>query len=192
MEAANEANTGNLISLHTTADCTMQSVKREMLGTAEKLDCHNTTDGNAGCGVEGATSTYGVTYNDAGGGIMAVEWRDAGIRMWQFSSGSVPADITSGNPNPFSWGTALADFPNTKCDIGNHFTNASIIANIDLCGTLGESNYQTSTCPKKCVSGYDCIGGSTPTNCTDYVAKNPDAFSTAYWEFGTFQVYQAE
>lgn len=28
-------------------------------------------------------------------------------------------------------------------------------------------------------------------NCRDFVAKNPSAFTNAYWEFGGFQVYKA-
>ncbi|CAK7202103.1 hypothetical protein SEUCBS139899_004823 [Sporothrix eucalyptigena] len=191
MEAVNQATTGNMMTLHTTGDCTMQSVKRLMTGTAEQGDCHNTTNDNTGCGVDGSASTYGATYNSDGGGTVAVEWRDAGIRMWQFAEGSIPADITAGNPDPSTWGTALADFPDTKCNIGTHFTNASIIVNIDLCGSLGEAKYPSSSCPKNCVGDYTCIGGSSPTNCTDYVANNPSAFTDAYWEFGTFKIYQA-
>lgn len=30
-----------------------------------------------------------------------------------------------------------------------------------------------------------------PSNCTDFVANNPSNFTNAYWEFGSFQVYQA-
>ncbi|ERS95621.1 uncharacterized protein SPSK_02566 [Sporothrix schenckii 1099-18] len=190
MEAVNLATTGNMMTLHTTNDCTMESVKRLMSGTAAQTDCYNGTNNNAGCGVDGSAATFGTTYNSDGGGTVAVEWRDAGIRMWQFTSGSVPSDITAGNPNPSAWGTALADFPNTKCDIGSHFTNASIIANIDLCGSLGEAKYPTSSCPMNCVGSHKCIGGSSPTNCTDYVANNPTAFENAFWEFGKFQIYQ--
>ncbi|CAK7566615.1 MAG: hypothetical protein SEPTF4163_004563 [Sporothrix epigloea] len=190
MEAVHQATTGNMMTLHTSGDCTMESVKRHMTGTAEQGDCHNTTNGNTGCGVDSGASTYGATYNSDGGGTVAVEWRDAGIRMWQFSSGSIPPDITAGHPDPSTWGMALADFPDTKCDIGTHFTNASIIVNIDLCGTLGEAKYPKSSCPKNCVGDYTCIGGTSPTNCTDYVANNPSAFQDAYWEFGSFKVYQ--
>ena len=190
MEAVNLATTGNMMTLHSTDDCTMSGVKRVMTGTASQADCHNTTNSNAGCGVDGSGSTYGATYNTDGGGVVAVEWRDDGIRMWQFTDSSTPADIASGAPDPSTWGTALADFPDTKCDIGTHFTNASIIANIDLCGSLGEAKYGTSTCPKNCVGDHTCIGGTSPSNCTDYVANNPTAFEDAYWEFGSFKIYQ--
>ncbi|OAA66978.1 beta-glucanase [Niveomyces insectorum RCEF 264] len=156
MEAVNQATAGNSVTLHTTGDCTMADVKREMAGKALQADCHNTTDGNAGCGVDGAPATFGAAYNNAGGGTVAVEWRTS---------------------------------PPT---IGSHFTNASIVANIDLCGALGEAKYPTSGCPMPCASSdHKCIGGTAPTSCTDYVANNPEAFANAYWEFGAFDVYQA-
>jgi len=77
---------------------------------------------------------------------MAVEWRDAGIRIWQFARGAVPADVTGAAPDPSSWGTAMADFPSTNCNIGNHFKNQSIIVNIDLCGDMLASTYGDSGC----------------------------------------------
>ncbi|EFX03507.1 beta-glucanase [Grosmannia clavigera kw1407] len=191
MEAVNQGTSGNQVTLHTTDDCTMKSVERIMSGTVDQADCHNTTNENAGCGVTGKNSTYGPSFNDAGGGIMAVEWRDAGIRVWQFDSDAVPSDISNDAPDPSTWGTALADFPDTKCSISSHFRNASIIANIDLCGALGEAKYASSGCPNNCVGSHTCVGGYTPTNCTDYVANYPNAFKDAYWEFGTFKVFQA-
>lgn len=190
MEAYDQGTTGNMMTLHSTGDCTMSGVTRKMTGTAAQGDCHNTTNSNTGCGVDGSTDTYGATYNTNGGGVVAVEWRDDGIRMWQFDDSTTPSDITNGTPDPSTWGTALADFPDTKCDMSSHFSNASIIANIDLCGSLGEAKYPTSTCPKNCVGDHTCIGGSSPTNCTDFVANNPTAFEDAYWEFGSFKIYQ--
>ncbi|EOO01541.1 putative glycoside hydrolase family 16 protein [Phaeoacremonium minimum UCRPA7] len=175
MEAVNQATDGNEMTLHTTDGCKMNH-KRKMTGSALKTNCDHDANDNAGCGVEGDDDTYGETFNSNGGGVMALEWRDAGIRVWQFARDSIPDDITSGSPVPSSWGTALADFPNTGCDIGSHFKNQSIIVNIDLCGDLTNSVYSSSGCP---------------TNCTDLVANYPDAFTNAYWEFGEFQIYQA-
>ncbi|XDG02035.1 hypothetical protein ABKA04_001650 [Annulohypoxylon sp. FPYF3050] len=175
MEAVNKAVDGNQMTLHTTDSCEMK-VKRKMTGSSIATDCYNATDDNAGCGVRTATDTYGSAYNDANGGIMAMEWRDEGIRVWQFGRNGIPTDITSGSPDPTSWGEAAADFPNTDCDIGSHFRNQSIIVNIDLCGQYAGNVYSTSGCP---------------SNCTDYVANYPSAFTDAYWEFGAFQVYKA-
>ncbi|KAK8035046.1 glycoside hydrolase family 16 protein [Apiospora rasikravindrae] len=175
MEAVNKAEKGNQMTLHTTDGCDM-SVKRKMTGTTLQNDCFNETNSNAGCGVQGNDASYGATYNAAGGGIMAMEWRNEGIRMWQFGRSSIPADITSKKPDPSTWGIAAADFPNTGCSMDSHFRNQSIIANIDLCGQLTNAVYAESGCP---------------SNCTDFVANNPQAFKDAFWEFGAFDVYKA-
>ncbi|KAH8900856.1 glycoside hydrolase family 16 protein [Thozetella sp. PMI_491] len=175
MESVNQATTGNMMTLHTNSGCSM-GAKRIMTGTAEYTDCNNATNDNAGCGVTGATASYGEAFNAAGGGVMALEWRSEGIRMWQFGRSSIPSDISAKNPDPSSWGTALADFPNTDCDISSHFKNQSIIVNIDLCGQLTNAVYATSGCP---------------LTCTDYVANYPSAFTNAYWEFGAFEIYNS-
>ncbi len=177
MEAVNTATTGNQMTLHTTNGCSM-SVKRQETGTVLSNNCYNGTDNNAGCGVSGPASSFGAAFNAAGGGVMAMELRSAGIRMWQFARSSIPSDITSGTPDPSTWGTAAADFPSTDCDIGTHFQNQSIIADIDLCGTWAG---QTSV-----YSGDGC-----PGLCTDFVANNASAYTTAFWEFGSFEIYQA-
>jgi hypothetical protein len=181
MEQVNKATGGNQITLHTTNGCSM-SVKRKEEAKVLTKNCYNGTDDNAGCGVQGKPSTFGPDFNSAGGGIYALEWRNAGIRMWFFPRSDIPVSLLSNsstNPDPSTWPTPLADFPSTDCNIGNHFRNASIIANIDLCGTW-------AGLPK-----YYSQADSCPGNCTDFVAMNPTAFAIAYWEFSSFRVYQA-
>ncbi|KAI4863234.1 glycoside hydrolase family 16 protein [Hypoxylon rubiginosum] len=175
MEAVNNATDGNQMTLHTTDQCTMD-VKRRMSGETLTGNCYNATDDNAGCGVGGPAASYGSAYNDAEGGVMAMEWRDEGIRIWSFGRDGIPTDIAAGSPDPSTWGEATADFPDTNCDIGSHFKNQSIVINIDLCGQWAGNVYASSGCP---------------SNCTDYVANNPEAFTNAFWEFGAFEVYTA-
>lgn len=121
--------------------------------------------------------------------IYALELRDAGIRAWFFTRDSIPSDIptsnstsspNTGTPDPSTWPTALADFPNTDCDISSHFRNQSIVANIALCGDLGAQ-------PQFYTKQSHC-----PGTCSDFVARNPGNFTQAYWEFGAFWVYQAQ
>ncbi|KAH9241624.1 glycoside hydrolase family 16 protein [Colletotrichum gloeosporioides 23] len=176
MEAINQGTDGNQMTLHTTSGCKMD-VKRKQTGSVLETDCKNSTNSNAGCGVEGTTSSYGAAFNKGGGGYMAMEWREEGIRVWQFARSSAPSDITNSSPDPSAWGEALADFPNTSCDMSSHFKNQSLIINIDVCGSLVEAKYADSGC-----------GG---TSCSDFQANNPSAFETAYWEFGTFKFYSA-
>lgn len=146
MEGVNQNTDGNQMTLHTSNGCTMDDVKRKMSGTAMYGNCYNGTNDNAGCGVAGNTTSIGSDFNQVGGGVMAMELRDEGIRMWQFLRSSIPSDITSGSPDPSSWGEASADFPNTECNIGNHFKNQSIIVNIDLCGTWAGNVYDSDNC----------------------------------------------
>ena len=153
--------------------------KREQSGTTLTQDCFNGTDNNAGCGVEGPPATIGLEFNQNGGGVYATELRSDGIRMWFFARNAIPADITAGvSPDPSTWGEALADFPKTDCDISQHFTNQSIIANIDLCGDFAGA-----------TGVYD--QGGCPGTCTDYVAFQAVSFQTAFWQFKSFKVYSA-
>lgn len=145
MEATNNATDGNQMTLHTTDQCSM-NVRRKETGSALRKNCNWEKNDNEGCGVSDDDSSYGTTFNSDGGGVMAMEWRDAGIRMWQFGRGSIPSDITNKKPDPSTWGTAVADFPNTNCDIGSHFKNNSIIVNIDLCGDLVYAVWDDSGC----------------------------------------------
>ncbi|KAK0611710.1 beta-glucanase [Immersiella caudata] len=191
---------GNSAVLHTSPSCRMDG-KRNMTGAIANVfgsntpttDCDSRLHNNAGCGVSSGAETFGPAFSAAGGGITAVEWRNEGIRIWQFPRAAIPADIQSGAPDPSIWPIPLADFPNTNCDIGARFRNASIVANIALCGdAMPEKVWSASGCPTPCAGKNKCVGGWTKTNCTDFVANNPKAFENAYWEFGEFRVYQAE
>lgn len=161
MEATNLADDGNAMTLHTSSGCSMNH-KRKMTGSSTHANCVSSGTDNEGCGVDGSTATYGEEFNAGGGGIMALEWRSAGIRMWQFARGSIPSDITGGSPDPSTWGTALADFPETGCDIDSHFRNQSIIMNIDLCGDLAGNLYGDTSCKSRhclspcCPKSYSC------------------------------------
>jgi len=183
MEAVNKANTGNQMTLHTKDECKM-NVKRKETGTVLEKNCWNGTDDNAGCGVQGKKATFGEEFNANGGGVYAMELRDAGIRVWFFPRDDIPSDIPTDvsnttAPDPSTWGEALADFPSTHCEISSHFKNQSIIANIDLCGSWAGT-----------TSVYSTEDGC-PGTCEEFVTSNATAFDTAYWEFASFRVYSA-
>ncbi|OJJ49023.1 hypothetical protein ASPZODRAFT_91195 [Penicilliopsis zonata CBS 506.65] len=176
LEASNMGADGNTVSLHTDPGCRMD-VRRRQSGESRSNVC---SEGDDGCSVHGGNGTYGAIFNDNGGGVYALELRAAGIRTWFFSREDIPADINneSTSPDPANWGTPLADFPATKCDIARHFSNQSIIVNIDLCGEMAGNDelYSLDQCPGSCEA---------------FVAGNPDSFDEAYWEFRSFMVYQA-
>ncbi|KAJ5099891.1 hypothetical protein N7532_006892 [Penicillium argentinense] len=163
IESNNNGTNGNSMTLHTSSGCKM-NVRRKETGSAQVKK-----------------ATYGGAFNDNGGGVYAMELRDAGIRIWMFTRDNVPSDISnsSSTPDPSTWGEALADFPSTNCDISSHFRNQSIVANIDICGDLaGADSYYKDM--------YSC-----PGSCKQYAAENGAAFGDAYWEFNSFKVYSA-
>lgn len=198
METVNLADTGNQMTLHTTSGCSMQHRRRKMTGEALQANCDVSVNSNAGCGVRGELASYGQALNAGGGGVTAVELRSAGIRVWQFPRDNIPGNIRNNTPDPSTWGTASADFPNTGCNIDKYFRNQSIIINISLCGDwAGGDAYEQSGCKSSLalsaqpLKGTDVLLHQGPTNCTKYVEENPSAFTQAFWEFGAFQVYQS-
>ncbi|KAJ6160437.1 endo-1-3(4)-beta-glucanase [Penicillium chermesinum] len=179
LESNNKGTHGNSMTLHTSKGCKMD-VKRKETGSVHYTDCLNTANDNAGCGVAGKPATYGEEFNNNGGGVYAMELREAGIRVWMWARSDIPSDVSgSSSPDPSSWGEALADFPSTECDIRSHFKNQSIVANIDICGEMaGAPSYYTTQ--------NEC-----PGLCTQFAAENGGNFTDAYWEFNSFKVYQA-
>lgn len=180
VESVNQAANGNEMTLHTKKGCSMSSVKRKMTGETLGTKCYNGTNANEGCGVRGPKNTVGEAFNDNGGGVYAMELRDAGIRMWFWDHDSVPSDVTAGTaPAPHTWAQPMADFPSTDCDIGSHFKNLSIVANIDVCGQWAGRVGQYTT-KNQC-----------PGVCTTYAAQHPEAFDNSYWSFNYFKVFKA-
>ena len=68
VETVNKGNTGNQMTLHTSKGCTMKS-RRQQTGTVVGTNCWNGTDNNAGCAVQGASSSFGQEMNEDGGAV---------------------------------------------------------------------------------------------------------------------------
>ncbi|CAI6331867.1 unnamed protein product [Periconia digitata] len=182
-ESVNAVTTGNHVTLHTSKGCRIGiDRRRKQTGKALTYDCWNATDGNVGCGVQGLSASSGPEFNAQGGGVYAVELRVEGIRVWLFDRHAIPQDVRDGNPDPILWGTALADFPRTECEVEKYFRDLSIVVNISLCGDWAGSVFG------KQKDGCDATGLS----CEDFVRDFPEMFGQAYWEFGGFRVYQAK
>jgi len=179
IESVNQGTSGNQMTLHTDAGCDMSGIKRKETGTVLTTSCVNTTDENAGCGIKGAPATFGPDFNAAGGGVYATELRSDGIRTWFWPRNSIPNDVSGGSPDPSSWSEALADFPNTHCDIGSHFQNLSITINVDLCGSWAGATAIYST------------QDNCPGTCEELVANNATAFDNAFWAINSMKVYKA-
>ncbi|KAJ7599036.1 glycoside hydrolase family 16 protein [Mycena floridula] len=161
--------------------CTMPSSRSE-LGTPLLNNCDVAATSNSGCGVKFVdTRSYGSVFNSNGGGWYAMERTNSGIKVWFWSraAGTVPADVSAGGTsiNTANWGTPSASFPSTSCNIASKFGPHNIIINLTFCGDwAGQSSiYSASGCPSTCV---------------DYVNNNPSAFSNAYFDFASLNIYE--
>ncbi|KAJ7154022.1 glycoside hydrolase family 16 protein [Mycena crocata] len=179
VEGVNDQGT-NQETLHTSPGCTMPATRTET-GTALQLDCDTNVAGNAGCGVKNVAGTsYGPEFNQNGGGWYAMERTNDFINIWFWSRGdsSVPADVVAGGStvDTNAWGTPSANFPSTTCNLAEHFVAHNIIINLTFCGDwAGQAAiYAQSGCP---------------ATCDDYVNNNPSAFTNAFFEFNSINVY---
>ncbi|TFY61205.1 hypothetical protein EVJ58_g4670 [Rhodofomes roseus] len=177
--------TGNLMSLHTSPNCTMPAT-RTMSGGVTSTICDADYNSNQGCGVSGAPLSYGADFNGAAGGWFAVQRGAAtGIRAWFWSrqdAASVPlavqyplvAAITGVSPDA-SWGEPYAVFPmDAECNYEEHFNAHQFVFDLTFCGDWAGSAYPTSGCPG---------------TCTDLVNNHPEAFTEAYWEVNGLWIY---
>ncbi|THV04719.1 endo-beta-glucanase [Dendrothele bispora CBS 962.96] len=169
----------NTATLHTSSGCTMPA-SRSQTGNALQNDCNVAVNSNAGCGVRFTDSrSYGPTFNANGGGWYAMERRNTGIKVWFWSrnDGSVPAEVRNGATtiNTSNWGTPVAFFPDTSCDIASKFGPHKIVINLTFCGDFAGAVYGQSGCP---------------STCNDFVNNNPSAFMDAYFDFEWLRVYQ--
>jgi hypothetical protein len=134
---------------------------------------------NQGCGIYGnSNQPVGNVFNDNGGGVYALEWdvTDQYIRSFYFPRWGIPADLSSGSPNPDSWGTPYARFDLTDGNCpSQHFQNNQIIFDTTFCG-----DWAGATFPDTCSSSMSC---------TDYVKYNPYDFKEAYWLVNYVRVY---
>ncbi|KAJ7264260.1 endo-beta-glucanase [Mycena rebaudengoi] len=180
LEGVNDQGTDQ-VTLHTATGCTMPTV-RNQTGTSLLLDCDVNANFNAGCGVSvGQASSYGPTFNAAGGGWYAIERTNASISVWFWSrkAAKVPVDIRKGGRevNTRKWGIPVANFPNTSCNLAQFFDAHNIIINLTFCGDFAgnPSVYAASGCP---------------STCNDYVDNNPEAFANAYFQFKSISIYE--
>jgi hypothetical protein len=176
IEGVNGQNT-NQVTLHTSATCSMSNAGAAGGNVLYNANC-NAGNGNNGCS-EGNSNThsYGEDFNSIGGGVYAMEWTSSAISVHFFPRYAIPRDISSGNPNPSSWGAPQATFSGPGCNIDQHFMNHNIIFDTTFCGDWAGNVWGSGSC------------ASLAPTCQDYVANNPGVFGNAYWMINSVKVY---
>lgn len=129
-----------------------------------------------------SSGPFGTPFNDRGGGVYAMEWLSSGIKVWYFGRDEIPADITSGNPNPSSWSAPVLQV-GSNCDIDAHFRNMRIVIDTTFCGDWAGNTavWQQTSCYRS---------NPVPSNtCIDYVKNHPEAYTDGYWDINSIKVY---
>jgi len=179
IEGVNQ-NNRNQMTLHSGPGCTMPT-NWDQTGKTTFADCNcaGGANGNSGCGVQAPTNSYGVDFNNNGGGVYAMQYEDSGVFIWFFPRNAIPSDIRGHNPNPASWGTPTAAFPFAGTGPGtcprNSFSNHQIVIDNTFCGDWAGSVFNQDGCSGSCQS---------------FVQNNPSAFNEAYWAINSIAVYQ--
>ncbi|KAF8318126.1 WSC-domain-containing protein [Clavulina sp. PMI_390] len=199
----------NQMSIHTAPGCTMPTNGNQTGSLTGSNNCDAAATGDAGCGVMSTqTGNYGAPYNSAGGGVhisafsqstfaiikltthtnLTVKWDSTGISIWFFQRGSIPSDISIGQPQPTTWGVPAANWPASTCTPSQFFQNHVIVFDTTLCGDwAGSSSAWTGTTNGQSQSCASATGYST---CAAYVRAQGAAFANAYWEVKSVKVYQ--
>jgi len=169
-------------TLHTNNGCTMAGEPTGLMnGNWVTKDCNVNAPGqeaNQGCSITGLPNSYGAPFNAQQGGVYVTQWNSTVVRMWFFPRGSIPADITSGNPNPDSWGLPYSYFVIGAACPANHFHDHQIVINLTFCGDWAGKHFATD-CPQD-------------GNCATFVRNNPTKFTEAYWLINYLSVYQQQ
>ncbi|KAJ6455955.1 glycoside hydrolase family 16 protein [Mycena vitilis] len=168
-------NNNNKMTLHTSPGCVVKS-KVRMSGTVDKTDCQIGKD-NAGCGVlDHDETSYGLRFNQAGGGVYAHTWTNDAINVWHFSRDKIPADIKSNKPDPTEWGTPTGSFvAGSGCDFSQHFKDHVLTIDTTIGGDWGGS-----------ADGLKAAGCNQDLS---KIVENPANFDSARWNINSIQVY---
>jgi len=175
-------------TLHTNSGCDQSHTPTDSFsghwGTGSQNNPADNCDVNApdqysnqGCSIiPGVSNTYGSGFNNAKGGVYAHLWDPAvGIKAWFWTRSQIPADVTSGKPNPDGWGKPYAYFMFGQYCSSNHFAPQNIVFDLTFCGDWAGNNFAN-----------DCPGKGS---CNSYVQNNPTAFNEAYWNINYLKVY---
>lgn len=124
------------MTLHTVDGLTISN-NGDFSGSISTSNCYVDAPGqssNAGCSISASSPlTYGSGFNSNGGGVYATDWTSQGISIYFFARGSIPDDITNGEPDPSGWGEPTAMFsPNANLD--SFIMNQNIVFDMTFCG----------------------------------------------------------
>lgn len=165
----------NIMSLHTNETCLIEGDSSVMTGKLGNTNCAYYPDYNVGCGVtDNHNTSFGVGFNQAGGGVYAMQWTSEYIRIWQWSRADVPSDVSDAQPDPSSWGLPAGQLAVGNCSVDQHFQSHKIVFDTTFCGEYAGNPYVWNT-----SDANSCQASTGLATCDNFVANNPAAFKDA-------------
>ena len=93
----------------------------------DSTNCFYEANNFQGCGLADARpESFGLAFNQAGGGVYAMDWTSDHIAIWFWPRTSIPPNALSDTPDPLQWGKPVADFRG-HCDIDSKFREHQIV-----------------------------------------------------------------
>ncbi|GAA6018617.1 hypothetical protein JCM11491_006168 [Sporobolomyces phaffii] len=185
--------TMNALSTHTSAGCSMQQsgfYGTFMMQSPQKTDCDARATDSQGCGVRSKSKvSYGPAFNKKGGGVYALQWSSAGIKIYFWSRNSIPSDVKAGKPKPSSkWGQPHFLVAGSTCNPFKKFSDLMLVINTNLCGVWASGTWGTSLAYAGQSQSPASITGHN--DCASYVQNNGNAFKNAYWGINSIKIYK--
>ena len=179
-------------------------------------ECESGDGHNAGCAFSDPdTRSFGTGFNKAGGGVFAHLWDKDGVKMWHFSRKEIPADITSGHPDPSSWPIPQAAWSAKTCDIArweipgwmtllynwygfnafSHFYEHTLTLNTAVCGDWASGAFASSGCHGTCGEAVANPKNFKCKYAVSYAVKNKhntylSSDKDAKWRVNYISIYQ--
>ncbi|OMP84383.1 putative endo-1,3(4)-beta-glucanase [Diplodia seriata] len=177
----------NQMVVHTGENCSLSTPRRAALAGLE-----GNCAGSEGCRVRATTAdSYGDAFNANAGGVYAVQWTSAAIKIWFFPRDRVESEVGEWLRD-LDAGTALdiarlglpqAAFAGGRgCNVDEHFVEHRLIFDTTFCGDWAGNSW-----PSKCPS---VAGKKKKESCEIYVGAHPEAFEEAYWEINSVAVFK--
>lgn len=182
--------TQNIVSVHTGNGCSLvesaiDSLTAAVLKTTSTLSCSAYND-PAACGFNLHSETsYGVPFNNVGGGTWATLVTSNGIDFYFWNEGSVPADLVANAPLPSTWGAPLVSVPSTSCDIASNFKDLYLTININLGGSFAGAVWDATG------NGQDtsCAARTGFSSAADYISQTGSAFAGEQFTIRSIKTY---
>jgi hypothetical protein len=115
-------------------------------------NCSSLSTSDTGCSFcDPSIKSFGQGFNDAGGGVFALLRNRNGFKIWFFERQSIPNDISSGHPDPYSWAPPNAFLSADDCNVDSYFSPQTLILDTAICGGWASSDYPNSGCGGNCA-----------------------------------------